>query len=92
LDQLTQPFAVHQNVIQVQETTESRRFATHFIRKAEAAQRVHDTIRAAPLPISMTAPAAAPAGQANRSAVGGVKSAVAAAATGARKVVWGTAR
>jgi hypothetical protein len=53
---------------------------------------VHDTIRAAPLPISKTAPAAAPAGQANRSAVGGVKSAVAAAATGARKVVWGTAR
>lgn len=77
-----------QNVIQVQETTESRRFATHFIRKAEAAQRVHDTIRAAPLPISKTAPAAPSADKAKQAA-GGVKSAVVAAATGARKVVWG---
>lgn len=71
-------------MIQVQETTESRRFATHFIRKAEAAQRVLETIRAAPLPVakSTSAPKEGAAGSTARAAAQAVKPA-------AKKLVWG---
>ncbi|KAL7409419.1 eukaryotic translation initiation factor 3 subunit 6 [Mrakia frigida] len=54
-------FFIDNGLIQVAETTESRRFATHFIRKAEAAQRVLESIRNSPLPALKTAaPAVAP--------------------------------
>lgn len=53
-------FFIDNGLIQVAETTESRRFATHFIRKAEAAQRVLETIRSSPLPVNKAAVAAAP--------------------------------
>ena len=57
-------------MVHVEETTSHRRFAGFFIRNAEHAQRVFNTIRAAPLPIASRktqgqgqgAPAAAGAG------------------------------
>ena len=39
-------------MVHVEETTSHRRFAGFFIRNAEHAQRVFNTIRAAPLPIA----------------------------------------
>ncbi|CDZ97426.1 eukaryotic translation initiation factor 3 subunit 6 [Phaffia rhodozyma] len=93
-------FYVDNGMIQVAETTESRRFATHFIRKAEAAQRVHESIRSAPLPItkpgsaqSSTAAAAGGAGTSTGQAgsKGGVNGQ--GGAKGPRKTVaWGAAR
>jgi translation initiation factor 3 subunit L len=38
-------------MVHVEETTSHRRFAGFFIRNAEHAQRVLNTIRAAPLPV-----------------------------------------
>lgn len=39
-------------MVHVEETTSHRRFAGFFIRNAEHAQRVFNTIRAAPLPVA----------------------------------------
>ena len=42
--------ADEQSMVHIEETTTHRRFAGHFVRNAEHAQRVFNTIRAAPLP------------------------------------------
>ena len=38
-------------MVHVEETTSHRRFAGYFIRNAEHAQRVYNTIKASPLPV-----------------------------------------
>jgi translation initiation factor 3 subunit L len=45
-----------QSMVHVEETTSHRRFAGFFIRNAEHAQRVFNTIRAAPLPSATRRP------------------------------------
>ncbi|KAK1924364.1 RNA polymerase I-associated factor PAF67-domain-containing protein [Papiliotrema laurentii] len=62
-------FTIDGSMVHVEETTSHRRFAGFFIRNAEHAQRVFNTIRAAPLPTKQKAqpnptglPAAKPSG------------------------------
>lgn len=52
-------------MVHVEETTSHRRYAGYFIRNAEHAQRVFNTIRSSPLPTQRRpGPAQAQAGQA----------------------------
>jgi len=51
-----------QSMVHVEETTSHRRYAGYFIRNAEHAQRVFNTIRSSPLP-SQRRPANAQQGQ-----------------------------
>ncbi|WWD17147.1 eukaryotic translation initiation factor 3 subunit L [Kwoniella shandongensis] len=44
-------FTIDGSMVHVEETTSHRRFAGFFIRNAEHAQRVYNTIRSAPLPV-----------------------------------------
>lgn len=50
-------FTVQGSTINVEETTEHRRIAGHFLRNAETAQRALNTIRASPLPSNVSASA-----------------------------------
>ena len=75
-----------QNMVHIAESTVGRRYAGWFIRNTEHAQRVLDTLRAAPLPV--------PQKPATQSAEGGKDGAPAAPAApaGGKKVAWGSTK
>lgn len=63
-------------MVHVEETTSHRRYAGYFIRNAEHAQRVYNTIRSSPLPSQrkpVSASASAQQGQEKKETQGGEK-------------------
>ena len=73
-----------QNMVHIAESTVGRRYAGWFIRNTEHAQRVLDTLRAAPLPVPPK-PTAPPTEAAKE---GGA----AAPRPGGQKVAWGSVK
>ena len=73
-----------QNMVHITESTVGRRYAGWFIRNTEHAQRVLDTLRAAPLPVPLK-----PAGQAAESTKDGAPPS---AAPKQQKVAWGSVK
>ena len=78
-----------QNMVHIAESTVGRRYAGWFIRNTEHAQRVLDTLRAAPLPVPPK-PAAAQTAEAGKD--GAAAPTAAAPTTGGKKVAWGSAK
>ena len=70
-----------QNMVHIAESTVGRRYAGWFIRNTEHAQRVLDTLRAAPLPVAQKAASQ----EAGKDAP-----AASAPAAGGKKVAWGS--
>ncbi|KAJ9094222.1 hypothetical protein QFC21_006048 [Naganishia friedmannii] len=83
-------FTISNDAVSVAETTTNKRYAGYFIRNAEHAQRVLETIRAAPLPITRPAGQSATGTQDVKSGAGGQKSG--AGAAGARGAAGAGAR
>ncbi|KAI1798246.1 eukaryotic translation initiation factor 3 subunit 6 [Ganoderma leucocontextum] len=77
-------FVINENMVHITESTVGRRYAGWFIRNTEHAQRVLDTLRAAPLPVPQkpTGPPAEPAKD----------GAAAASAPRQQKVAWGSVK
>ncbi|KAI0777653.1 eukaryotic translation initiation factor 3 subunit 6 [Trametes elegans] len=79
-------FVINQNMVHIAESTVGRRYAGWFIRNAEHAQRVLDTLRNAPLPVPPKA--AAPPADVSKT----TDTQPAPARTGGQKVAWGSTK
>ncbi|KAM5537058.1 hypothetical protein V8D89_009204 [Ganoderma adspersum] len=77
-------FVIRENMVHITESTVGRRYAGWFIRNTEHAQRVLDTLRAAPLPAPPK-----PAGQPTDAAKDGAPTS---AAPRPQKVAWGSVK
>ncbi|PIL27480.1 hypothetical protein GSI_10630 [Ganoderma sinense ZZ0214-1] len=77
-------FVINENMVHISESTVGRRYAGWFIRNTEHAQRVLDTLRAAPLPVAPK-PTGPPA-------EAGKDGAPASAAPRPQKVAWGSVK